>query len=227
MSYDAAGTNGALTRGGQTTGAIQMGWFKVLTYGSFAVQMYTNGNGPDWAFFVGNGTTGTTDQIMAWEQSNISSVVESGSNTNWIFLCYVVNTGVNFDVYFRHEGDTSLTHLSLVDTGTDLGNQLQFFNENGTTTNTHQRMTAFKEWIHASDLTTTQIMAESTQNAPIVTTNVFAYLQCDAGHTIGVNQLGSGNNFTTTGTITTNADEPNMSVAGGTTIPTYHSYITA
>ncbi len=215
MSYDNASTTAILSRTAGL-GHIIMFWAKVVTYPGTTLWTLLYGEATFNELVIGaDGTNITTTQVgFTTDGPPDTQIVATGSNTAWLFFCVVADdtVGINYQCYWRAEGETAL-HFGTLGTASAGGfTQLFLMNNPPTSHNVHCRITAYKEWTAYNALSPGQIFAESTQNAPIVTTGLANYLQCDAGHTIGVDQSAAANNWTVSGTITTNADEPSMGI---------------
>lgn len=217
MSYDiASGANSQLTRSSGTFGLISMAWVKYLEFVNVQeAWFYVFGFGSD----VGSGTGGgaftgsSVTDLVGFCQNNNNGIISSGSDSSWVFICIVQVVGVGLTVYWRHEGEKTLSSVSVSDSGVSGGGNYalctSFFNAN------HKRLSSYKEWTNANDLTVAQIFAESIQSAPIKTTNNLNWLSCAVGSTVGTDQSAASQNWTVSGTtITLNADEPVMSLPG-------------
>jgi hypothetical protein len=69
------------------------------------------------------------------------------------------------------------------------------------------RATAVKAW--TSNLTEAEHLAESTQKSPIITSNLFTYLSCNVGSTIGNDDGPDNHDWTTVGAgLSLVAEEP-------------------
>lgn len=220
MSYDNSST-GLLDRSAGPCPMISMGWWRQFNYGGTGHTLLSHGssNGNDSSFGT-DGTVGTTLVGGSQGGGTTSFTMATDSDTSWVFICQVLVQGSGVQFYWRHEGETTLQSGFLPDAGiNDVSDDMIMLNGNsGGGGVPHCRLTAYKEWQLDTALTSTQIFAESTQNAPIVVTGLTNYLQCDAGHSVGVDQSGLGNDWTVVGTFTTNADEPNMLVSSNAVI---------
>ncbi len=218
MSYETtSGGNTELNRNSGTLGVTSCFWvryFEFVDGGDPA--LYAVGNGDDWSYSIGDiagsGIPVITDTCVNTQGGNLQ-IVSTGSDSTWIFVCTVAVNGVGVTAYWRHEGENFLHTSNVSDTNISTVNQFFLVGTGGGSTN-HKRFTAYKEWSTSAALTPDQIFAESQQNAPIVTTGLTNYLQCDAGHTIGHDQSAAAQNWTVTGTtLTISTDEPNMLVS--------------
>jgi hypothetical protein len=213
MSYQT--TNGAqLGRTGAPYPQITMGWFRCFLYAVNSALIFANSdNGNNWQFGTDQ-TTGTELTGLSQGSGGDSSPFLTGSNTAWIFICAIREQGVGSQFYWRLEGASSLSSTFQADTGlNDLSDEAVLIQGlSGTLLN---QVSAFKEWTLSSSLTSTQILAESTQAAPIVTTALVDYMSCSVGSTVGLDTSGNNNNWTVTGVINIIADEPNMSIGPG------------
>src|ERR1700744_5263651 len=201
MSYDiATSASSLLTRNSGTLGRISMGWVRFLEYtqGSYA-WFYVGGNADDWAAAMGGYLSTPTGDVIILSQNNVTSSISSGSNTSWLFVCIVETSGVGITAYYRREGATSLSSASVANTS-NLDPGVIWLGDNAGRAANHWRLSAYKEWQNTNSLTLTQILAESTQRAPIVTTGLTNYLPCDSGHTVGTDQSAAAQNWTVTGT---------------------------
>lgn len=221
MSYDNSSTSALLTRT-VGLGHITMFWGRTLSYpASFWALLYAPANfdtlqiGSD----PGNPNPATTLNI---EAGGTAQLVATGSNTSWVFVCAVADDTVafNYQVFWRFEGETTLHSGTLGSKSAGGFVELWLMNNPPASNNIHCRVTAYKEWTAFNNLgtgatLTANVLAESAQNAPVITAGNCNYLSCAVGSTIGQDTSPSGNNWTVSGTITTNADEPNMNIAPG------------
>ncbi len=211
MSYDSASAGSLILRFGSSN--ISMGWFRMLSFVSDNMQMRFSANTTDYAVITGDGTFGASGDLglaVTGAPSGYQTFY-SGSYPGWVFVCVVTTSGVGTKVYWRKEGDVvlqSATQSDSTNSGVNAWELLDSFLSN----TVHQRCSAYKEWASPTALTSTQIFNESTQKAPIVTLGLANYLSCDLGSTVGQDQSGNASDWTINGTVTTNADEPNMSV---------------
>lgn len=148
--------------------------------------------------------------------------VETGSNTTWAWLCLIPDDTVafNYQCFWRLAGTSSITSGTLG--SKSAGSLVKFYlmNNPPTSHNVQCRISAYKEWTNYNSLGTgstllANLLAESQSNAPVITAGNCNYLSCAVGSTIGQDTSPSAHNWTVSGTITTNADEPNMSIAPG------------
>lgn len=209
MSYNNAG--GAVNQLARSSncGDLIMFWCKITSYGGG--DFVFNYDGFQDSVPIWTNTTNTVLSGAVFGGHSGSTSILTGSNTHWVFVCIVAVNGVGPTFYWRLEGASTLSTASLADAQVVGVSDMLLMSANGSS-GFADRVTAYKEWATSTALTPAQILAESSQNAPIVATGLVNYLPCDAGHTIGVDQSGGGNNWSVTGTITTNADEPNMAL---------------
>lgn len=212
MSYDNSSGSSWLSRT-LGPGGISMFWVKMLSYAPALNAVFeVNGTLANWLLGMGFNSTPSTALTAIAPNSGNTQAIATGSNTNWVYCCMAANFGVGLDVYWRFEGASVLQHALVVDTAIeDAANYPSMMNDSSFQLNVHQRLTAYKEWSSGS-LTAAQILAESAQVAPIVNTGLTNYLSCQVGSTVGQDLSGTGHNWTVTGTITLNADEPNMAL---------------
>ena len=213
MSYKNFST-GQLSRSAAPAPQISMGWFIQTNYaGTNHTLRSTNSSSGSNTGWGTDNTVGTT-VVGSSENSGgaLAGPFATGSDPSWIFVCQVNVQGVGVTWYWRHQGETTLHSSSISDTGVnDVSNDIALLNGNSGGGGTPgMYMSAYKEWQNSTDLTSAQILAESFQKAPIVTTNLSSYMSCDVGSIVGTDQSGNGNNWTPSGTITTDTREPNM-----------------
>jgi len=215
VSYEvASGATSSLTRTTGTLGVTSCFWVKNLEFVHGGdPTLYVVGNGEDWVHAVGNGSFGgVITSTYGVVQNNTISAINTGSNTSWTFVCMIGISGVGATFYYRHEGDPVLQSFTVADSGVSNVNNFLLLGSGAPANN--KRVTAYKEWQNMTDLTVAQIFAESTQKAPIYTTNLTNYLSMDVGSTIGHDQSAAAQNWTVSGTtVTTASDEPNMAVS--------------
>lgn len=213
MSYDANSTSSDnyLDRGSGVSSKSWCGWWRLLTYGSPSdfIRLF------DALAFdeVIVGQLFSSGEInYAITNGGPSGTLVTGTNTAWIFYAVTIDTTAqNATISLRAELATSLTTIT-APAGTFL-NPVGEFRLMGAGFPFHQRMSAYKEW--TGNITPTQFLAESGQKAPIVTSGLANYLSCDVGSTVGQDQSGNAADWTVIGTVTTNADEPVMTLPGG------------
>lgn len=191
-------------------GGIQSAWFRMLDYTqtvNFFIRLTTSFD----EAITGQNFSNQTELRLITDNNGETPFV-TGSNTNWIYCCQVTTIGVGVTLYYRFEGATSLSSVSIAAVDetpsyTELALIVGQFGNAG-----HMRMSLFRQYTSASSLTPTQILAESASTTPIVTANLNCTMSCAFGSTVGQDTSGSGNNFTVLGTITTNVDEPNIAI---------------
>jgi hypothetical protein len=212
MSYKNSNATAILNgrRNGVDAGYLMMGWVRETDFtGNFVTSINCD---PYTATGCGYLTWTGADHTSFGTGENTFSPILTGSTVAWVFCCWAINPGVGVTFYWRLEGATSLSSRVVTDSGNTGGAYSLCGDFNGH--NVLQYLSAYKEWANFNSLTSAQILAESKQKAPIVTTGLTNYLSCDNGSTVGTDQSGIGGNtnWTVNGTITTDTLEPNMSV---------------
>lgn len=213
MSYKNASATAILNgrRNGVDAGYLMMGWVRQTDFtASFITSINCDPYGTNGASYR---TDTGGDQTSFGNSESTFSPILTGSTVAWVFCCWAINPGVGVTFYWRLEGQASLQSRVVTDSGNTGGNYSICGDFNGS--NVLQYLSAYKEWSNFNSLTSAQILAESKQKVPIVTTGLTNYLSCDNGSTVGTDQSGVGGNtnWTVVGTITTDALEPNMSTA--------------
>lgn len=216
MSYDVNDTvsGSKLGRGG-TVGLTSLIWVRVLDWSATQLSSYrVGGFGDDWLL---TGNFLSADGIYCGAtQDNQMMPMYSGADTSWIFACSVAEVGVGVHFFWRKEGDSTLQSGSIADAGIAGGAGPFLFNVLNILPY-HQRLGLYKEWTQA--LTPDEILAESASSAPVVTAGCINYLPCVAPFPIGEDESGAGNDWTVTGTITLNADQPLIALPSANNAP--------
>lgn len=168
-------------------------------------------------FATGPDVTPTNFYAAAFDDSGEEIVDCSSTHVNaWVFGAIKWTDATNtITLYTRLEGATSLTTRVTRATYDEAVTLWRVFAGRTGTANpkTGSMFTAIKGW--SNDLTESEILAESAQKAPVVTTDIYTYISCDNGSTIGDDESGTGNDWTVTGGgLSTNATEPNMALPG-------------
>lgn len=218
MSYDNASPSALLTRS-TGVGHIYMCWTKIVAYpgSGFWTTFFGVANGDD--VFVGSNDGSIPLTSVAFSAPSGDQLIESGASTSWFFNCIIADDTVGFDyqVFWRAEGQATLNNTNLGSSSAGGMAALYLMNNPPTSNNNHNRISAYKEWTNYNSLGTgatllANILAESQQNAPIITAGNCNYLSCAVGSTIGQDTSAAGNDWVVVPTITTNADEPIMTI---------------
>lgn len=196
-------------RNGVDAGYLAMGW---VLNGDYSVAFNTlmncdpySAGGAGWLTWTGADQT----SLGSAEGGAFVPAITNGQ-PRWVFVCWAIDPGVGVTFYWRAEGEVALHSRVVLDSSNTGGNYSICGSFNGG--NVLQYLSAYKEWSSPSSLTPAQILAESRQKAPIVTSGLTNYLSCDVGSAVGTDQSGIGGNtdWTVNGTITTDALEPAM-----------------
>lgn len=218
VSYDNASPSAILTRSAGL-GHTLMFWTKVLSYpNTFWTTFFGSANGDDC--FIGSDDSVLPATDLGFITSSGTQIVASGSSTAWNFVCLIADDTVafNYQVFWRAEHATSISSGNLGFASASGFANFFLMNNPPTSNNIHCRMSAYKEWTNYNSLGTgstllTNILAESAQNTPLITAGNCNYLSCALGSTVGQDTSPSAHNWGLSGgSITTNADEPIMSL---------------
>jgi hypothetical protein len=194
-------------------------------YGWFRVNNYDNASFGE-AFFIGDTLGGSfwgvspvssTDDLVAYIYDGVAveHVITTGE-TDWIFLSIRHDGGTSdYKFSWRLEGEASLTHHTITANSgegnfTPFGSVLGASDEGGD-------INGRKFVIRQDLLSDADLLAESaTLAAPPGTPLV--YLDLDSTTNVGTN-LGTGGNWTVTGTILDDAATPSVAISGATDQP--------
>lgn len=207
MSVKVTGGAGSLARTTSLPGIVAGSftitfWAKLTTDqgGNWGVWLAINGSGGTWVW------QSYTTEISFGPLTTWGTWFDSDFRTKWVFLALVGDgTAKKINISARQDADAAMTSLGSI-TATSIGTftsvsllQDQFGDHVGA-----GQITSYKEW--SSNLTTAQILAESKNRAPVVTSGNTCYLPFTSAS--GTDNSGAGHDFTITGTITADASEP-------------------
>jgi len=167
-----------------------------------------NLQGDESTIFLNFPTTGTAYWNLA---SGASTPILTGSDVGWQWVG-IIYSGSGARILTRREGSASYTDTTINGTGTiSPAGDCQFLGGNG---NPGLGMYMTQIFFYNS-VTAAQLQQQSQQNTPVdsSTSNLIAWFGAANGSTVGHDQSGNGNNAVVTGSITTNASEPNISLA--------------
>lgn len=190
-------------------------WFKIYSYANQYTQVIgfsgVNNLGAD------TGESGDTTKLegYVYDGSPLYDTILASSYTGWCFLA-IKHDDANANDYiflFRKEGESSLSQFTLTK-GLTLSEIHLLGDAFGSPANTAMR----SFWAKSSTLSDADILTASTSlSAPSGTNLTFLALD---DHTVAGDNLGTGADWTITGTLTTeSSDEPNPAIGGGSAPP--------
>lgn len=163
-------------------------------------------------FFIPSGST--VIRALIFDGTNVDSVdIATGSYTGWGFGAFRhANGSTAWTVDYRKEGETSLTQATL-DTGNPIATPTQIrIGANGI--DEFVIDASFRSFVARSDRPTDgDLLTYSTSLSAPAGSNQ-AFLDLDSPTNAGDNQ-GTGLDYTVTGTLQTDATEPDPSIGGG------------
>lgn len=114
----------------------------------------------------------------------------------WVFLALSLS-GTNLALYSCKEGAVALTTRAALTTWPAAITQASLLFDTFIAAKNGAKFTSVKVW--SAPRSAAQLLAESHSRAPVDATNIYSYLGCAVGSTIGQDQSGNGNNWTITG----------------------------